>query len=334
MNGALKVGVSGATGMVGRSVVSTLAQAGHSVLALARAPQPALFQGLPAVSFAAADLTTVDPLELQSLCKGLDVLVHAAGFVDPLAGREEVFAVNLGGTRKIFEAATAAGVRQFIHISSLSVITGQEDQFDLDESAPLRRCGEAYADSKVESEEFISKQNGPMVWTILRPGFIYGEGERSWLPRVIASIRGGQAVLVDGGKRQTNVVYAGNLSRAVMLCLLNEKSYGQVFNITDGEPVTKKQLFDAVADACGSPRIKKDLPRWLLQPVCTLVTAFARGASAPVRAGLARFSPAAFRLVAVNQGFSIKKAQTLLGYPDKQCLPFAEAMQLTLKSFK
>lgn len=334
MSTPLRIGVTGATGMVGRSLVSALASAGHAVLALARSPQPALFQGLSNISWAAADLISVEPVDLERLCSGLDVLIHAAGFVDPLAAREEVFAINLGGTKKIFQAAAAAGVKQFIHISSLSVITGQEDQFDLDETAPLRLCGEAYADSKVESEEFITRASSPMVWTILRPGFIYGEGERSWLPRVIASIRGGQAVLVDGGRRQTNVVYAGNLSRAALLCLLNEKSYGQVFNITDGERVTKKQLFDAVADGTGSPRIKRNLPRWFLQPVCTLVTAFAGGASSQVRAGLSRFSPAAFRLVAVNQGFSIKKAQTLLGYPDQHCLPFADAMKITLKSFK
>ena len=50
-------------------------------------------------------------------------------------------------------ASKMAGVKHFIFISSLSVITGQGDQFNVDESAPLRPCGESYADSKIEAEK-------------------------------------------------------------------------------------------------------------------------------------------------------------------------------------
>ena len=46
----------------------------------------------------------------------------------------------------------------------------------------------------------------------------------------------------------TNVVYVGNLSRAVSLSLLNPKAYGQDFNITDGQKISKKDLFDALAE--------------------------------------------------------------------------------------
>jgi len=336
----LRIGITGATGLVGRDLVQYFVKAGFSVRALARKSlaqvswASALGAEYPALQWLEVDIN--DKLGLSQAFKDLDVVVHAAGFVDPLAPRSEIFAVNFEGTKNCFVAANACAVKQFIHVSSLSVITGQGDQYNLDESAPLTLCGESYADSKVAAERYITAQSlDEIKWTVVRPGFIYGPGERSWLPRVIENIAQGKAVLVDGGARETNVVYVGNLTLAIKACLLNSSAFGQVFNITDGEKVTKKDLFDSIADGMNLPRVKKDLPRWILKPVFDTATMIAPLAGAQGRTKLAKFSPGAFRLVAVNQGFSVKKAERMLGYDDKNGRkPFKESMVATLKTFK
>jgi len=308
-----KVGITGATGLVGQALVEELCK-DFQVVAIAR--NAALLDNLVAYTSLVAcipvecRLTDITDLEnLSAAFAGLDVVIHAAGFVDPLAKREAIFAINVGGTDNALKAAALNGLKQFIQISSLSVITGQGDQFNLDESAPLQLCGEAYADSKVEAEKLVCASKIP--YTILRPGFIYGPHERSWLPRVSRAIASGQAMLVDGGIRETNVVYVGNLCSAVKGAILNEKAYNQVFNITDGEKVTKKELFDAIADGLG------------LTPMLPTAS----------QSKLARFSPAAFRLAAVNQGFSIAKAERILDYNSSKRLPFKEGMAVTMKSF-
>ena len=329
------VAVTGATGLVGMAVVKWLSLRGYKVIAVAR-DEEKLKNFLAQLPLSSKSFVAPSPyccaLSQESLTKafaGADIVVHAAGFVSPTADRQVIFDINFGGTRAAFGAAQDAGVKQFIHISSLSVITGQGDQFNLDEEAPLRLCGEAYADSKVETEKWLTSENGACAWTILRPGFIYGVGERSWLPRLIDSISSGKAMLVDGGFRETNLVYADNLSLAVELALGNEKAYRQVFNITDGQKITKKDLFDAVADCLGLSRVKKSIPRWLLFPVAKIVTAATASLPPEKRVQYARFSPGAFRLAAVNQGFSINKAVSVLGYKDT--VPFEAAMRETLK---
>jgi nucleoside-diphosphate-sugar epimerase len=336
------IGVTGATGLVGRALVAELCKT-FAVVAIARdnSALARLVASVESQAIVKPRVCLADVCDLPALEQaftGLDIVIHAAGFVDPLADRQVILAINTGGTANALKAADKAQVQQFIQISSLSVITGQGDQYNLDESAPLQLCGEAYADSKVEAEKLFDATNFHynFAYTILRPGFIYGPGERSWLPRVSRAIASGQAMLVDGGRRETNVVYVGNLVKAVQAAILNEAAYGQVFNITDGEKVSKKQLFDAIADGIGMPRVKKDLPRWLVKPVCQLVTAATanKKMSAEAQAKLARFSPAAFRLAAVNQGFSIAKAERILDYNSSKRISFKDGMDITMKSVK
>jgi nucleoside-diphosphate-sugar epimerase len=171
-----------------------------------------------------------------------------------------------------------------------------------------------------------------MKVTSLRPGFIYGPRERSWMPRLINSISTGKAMLIDGGSKQTNVIYVGNLCTAVELALLNQKSYGQVYNLTDGQVISKKQLFDTIADGLGLPRVTKQVPGAVAKVFCQMVSSVAPMLPVESQRKLARFSRAAFRLAAVNQGFSIKKAESELGYTNR--IPFATGMADTLSTFK
>lgn len=331
---SLKIFVTGATGMVGLHVVQHMLERGHSVTALVRrTSDTSKLKTLPGkLDIRTTELDNAN--NLGNMMKGHDVVIHCAGSVDPHATREEIFGINVGGTEIALRAAIDAGIKQFVHMSSLSVITGQEDQFNVDENAPLRTCGEAYADSKVEAEKLVISLagTGDMKVTILRPGFIYGPGERAWMPRLINNIRTGKAMLIDGGKKETNVIYVGNLCRAAELCLLNEKAYNRVYNLTDGQKVSKKELFDAIADGMGFPRIKRTIPSAIARPVCELVSGIAPMLPPEKRQGLSRFSRAAYRLAGINQGFSIARAEQELGYTNRT--PFPEAMAKTLEAFK
>jgi nucleoside-diphosphate-sugar epimerase len=168
--------------------------------------------------------------------------------------------------------------------------------------------------------------------TSLRPGFIYGPREKSWMPRLITNIKNGKAMLIDGGKRETNVIYIGNLCRAVENSILNSAAFGQVFNLTDGQKISKKQLFDAIADGMGLPRVTKSVPRPLAKLAFAVVSAFVPGMPPEKQQKFSRFSPGAYRLAAVNQGFSVAKAEKELNYTDR--IPFDEGMSRTLEYFR
>jgi nucleoside-diphosphate-sugar epimerase len=327
-----RVFVTGATGMVGFHVVKHLLSAGYEVVAAARSQSKATelqalaIQGQLTIAY----LDLLETSNLAEFMEGCSVVVHCAGSVDPHARREDIMRTNVDGTRNALNAAIKCGAKQFIHMSSLSVITGQEDQFDVDESAPLRYCGEAYADSKVDSEKVVQEHSSQIGTTILRPGFIYGPGERAWMPRLLTNLKNGKVMLIDGGGRQTNVIYVNNLAKAVQLSLLNSKAYAQTYNLTDEQTPTKKELFDTMCDAVGYPRVTKKVPRPVVKVVCDVVSVIAPSLPESARQGLSRFSRAAFRLAAVNQGFSIGKAQRELGYTN--LTPFEQAMKETLKA--
>ncbi len=326
--------ITGATGLVGYQTVLHLLAAGYPVKALVR-PSSDKKQLEALASTQPLTIITGAPLEpaVTAAMAGCLAVVHCAGSVNPHAKPQEIIDTNVGMTRDALQAATKSAVRQFIHISSLSVITAQADQFDVDENAPTTHCGEAYADSKVDAEKVVAEFGaaGKIRTTVLRPGFIYGPGERAWMPRVIENIRAGKAMLIDGGNRQTNVIYVGNLCKAIELALGNERAFGRIYNLTDGDTPTKKELFDTICDGLGLPRITKSVPRVVAGTVCELVSLVAPYLSDQARKDLSRFSRAAFRLAAVNQGFSIARAEQELGYTDR--VPFADAMAKTLATF-
>jgi nucleoside-diphosphate-sugar epimerase len=191
-------------------------------------------------------------------------------------------------------------------------------------------CGEPYADSKVKAEKIITaqKNNGRIAITVVRPGFIYGPRERAWMPQLIDAVAQGRAVLVDGGNKETNVIYIENLNKAIEATLFNEKAYGQIYNLTDGQGITKKQLFDAISKELNLPKVQKKLPSWLVKPVFMTISSIASFLPVASRKKLSRFSMAAYRLIGLNQGFSIVKAETELGYTQR--IPFATGISETL----
>ena len=339
-NASYLVAITGATGLVGGNLASYLLACGYRVRAIGRSKEKleelkrSLEPAPDADSLEIAVSEITDPTYLDKAFTGCDVVVHAAGSVDPYGSRESIFKTNLGGTKNALSTAIACNVKHFIHVSSLSVITGQDDMYNVDESAPLRSCGESYADSKVEAERWVMEHSREedIEVTSVRPGFIYGPGERAWLPRLIASIEGGKAMLIDGGSKETNVIYVENLSRAIEKAILNSTAYGQVYNLTDGAKITKKQLFDAIADGMGLPRVEKRIPGAVAKTACEVISTLAPFLPVEKQRSLSRFSRAAFRLAGINQGFSIAKAEKELGYVKR--ISFEEGMRTTLEAFK
>ncbi len=332
----LRIAVTGATGLVGSHLSEYLAQKGYQVRALVHSTANAepfidRWSNLN-IEMRQADIVNSD--ELKQALTDVDIVIHAAGIVDPYASPEQITAVNVTGCQSVLNTAIQLKMKQFIFISSLSVITGNNDQYNATESAPLALCGEAYADSKVKAEQLVNSNayKDKIAITIIRPGFIYGPRERAWLPQLIKAIASGKAILVDHGKKETNVVYIENLSRVIATTLLNAKAYGQIYNLTDGQGITKKQLFDSISDGLNLPRVTKNLPSWLVKPVFTVLSTFVSTMSLDQKKQLSRFSRAAYRLIGINQGFSIAKAQRDLDYTDP--IPFSTGMANTLKYFQ
>jgi len=332
----MQIAVTGASGLVGSHLVEFLAAQGYSVTAIVRS-QKSIAPFLRHWQEGGVCVCQADVNDLASLLEAFrnaDVVVHAAGIVDPYGKRTHIFKTNVEGSKNAIKAAQQNKVKQFIFISSLSVITGRHDQFNTKEDAPYQESGEAYADSKIEAERLvrtaIEKDRFPA--TILRPGFIYGPREKAWLPRLINSIATRKAMLVDGGLKETNVVYVENVSRAIAAAIEQPASIGQIYNLTDGPGITKKDLFDTLSMGLRLPRVEGKVSGVLARAFCETISTIAPILPVDTQRKLSRYSRAAFRLVGQNQGFSIQKAERDLGYVNR--VPFAQGMEQTLMYFR
>ncbi len=334
-----RVFVTGASGLVGLNFIESLiADHGSRAVAAVRsttntAPLHEIasrFEGRLEIVQAPLE----DELSLYQGMRGCDAVVHAAATIDPNGNGKNLRAVNVEGTQNALNAAIKAGVKHFVHISSLAVITGEEDKYNVTEAEPLRHCREAYANSKIDAELIVMQEQGKgrIEVTSLRPGFIYGPHEQAWMPRLMQALKNGRALVVGGGIKQTNVIYVKNLSRAISLALLNSVAYGQVYNLTDGQLVTKKQLFDTVADELGLPRARIHISVGFAKFICELSSFAAPWAPPFVEPLLSRYSRPAFRLAAINQGFDISKAERELGYTER--IDFSVGMSETLRAWK
>ena len=337
MMSKIKVFVTGATGMVGLHLVQFLLSKGHQVVACLRQSSrkdmlTRLIDQYPGqLSYVIADIT--QPEELSAHMTDCQSVIHTAAAIETLNSPEYLRTVNVNGTNNVLKSAITAGVKHFVHISSLSVITGDQDQYGIDESHSPVYCREAYANSKIDAEKIVMSELGQnqIQVTVLRPGFIYGPYERSWMPKLIKAIKNRRAMLVGNTMKETNVIYVENLCWAINSALLNTTAYGQIYNLTDGQLVTKKLLFDTICDQLNLPRVTLTIPTFAARLLVESSSLIAPIAPIYLKTRLDRYSRAAFRLVAVNQGFDISKAERELGYTNR--IPFAEGMSKTLATW-
>ena len=117
----------------------------------------------------------------------------------------------------------APGFKRWIQISSLGVYPGR-DHHGTDETAEIDIGGlDGYTRTKAEAEIVLrTHMDRGFPAVILRPGFIYGPGDRHVLPRIIEKLRAGKMKLIGDGRKLLNDTYVGNLVEAVLLALVSE----------------------------------------------------------------------------------------------------------------
>ncbi len=236
--------------------------------------------------------------------------------------------VNVEGLFHLLDACRGRPLTRFVHLSSLGVYASRH-HYGTDESEPLpAQHVDGYTQSKVEAEHlalsYQSKHGVPVV--ILRPGFIYGPRDRTVLPQLIAGLRAGQVRWIGGGRAALNSIYVGNLVDAIFLALDRPGVVGKVFNLTDGEAVSKRRFIETLADGVGVPRPPwLGVPFWLARFLAGWMESRARIAH---HTQPPRLTQARLKFLGFNLDFSIARARRELGYAPTTT--FAEGMARTV----
>ncbi|MCC6420550.1 MAG: NAD-dependent epimerase/dehydratase family protein [Gemmataceae bacterium] len=322
--------VTGATGFIGGHVAEALVRRGWAVSTLARPSSATTLLDELGVTVHRGDLT--DTRAVREAVAEVDGIVHCAAKVGDWGPVDEYRAVNVEGLRHLLDACKGQALSRFIHLSSLGVYAARHHH-GTDETEPLpRKHADGYTQSKVEAEQLALRYERdfgvPVV--VLRPGFVYGPHDRTVMPRIIENLRRG-TIRYPGarGARALNTIYVGNLVQAVFLALENDRAVGQVYNLTDGEFVSKRRFIEAIADAMGLPRPQGAPPLWVARILTWFSETWARlrGAKeAPL------FTKARLKFMGLNLDFSIEKARRELNYQPRT--PFDDAMYETMKWYK
>lgn len=295
--------VTGATGFVGKALISRLLMDHYSVLALVRRNGVKLKAGVKSI---VSDLSGLDGLGTNVL-DGVDVVVHCAARAHVMSDDSaecyfEYSKVNRDATLTLASMAAEANVKRFVFVSSIKV-NGESTQTNHPfkpevGSAPI----DPYGLSKYEAERGlmkIAKETGMEV-VIVRPPLVYGPGVKGNFASMVKWIKKGVPLPLGAIHNQRSLVALDNVVDFVALCADPQKSpkaANEVFLISDGEDVSIAELLKKIAKA-------QNKRAWLL-PIPTGIIKFV--------AKLLGKGGVADRLVG-NLQVDSSKAKSLLGW--------------------
>jgi len=206
----------------------------------------------------------------------VDEVIHLAARVhvmndDPAESLEKFREVNVEGTRRLAECATAAGAKRFIFMSSIKV-NGEETNTEKrrdknsaniskeeDDPHPV----DAYGMSKWEAEKILREieTKSGMEVTILRSPLIYGPGVKANFLKLIQLVDKG--IPLPFGRIQNRRSFLGltNLVDLICCCLEHPAAAGETFMASDGEDVSTPELLNRIAYALEKPCRMLPIPK-------------------------------------------------------------------------
>jgi len=263
-NTSLRIGVSGANGLVGRALCKHLHGQGHSVVALSRRNPH-----LPGVFWQrVADID--GKTQWGSALTGLHAVVHCAGHAHQMGAGADTnpdtyFRVNTDGTYALVSAAHAAGVKRFVLVSSVKAL-GEATPID----APWHAHSEphpvdAYGSSKWAAEQALAAWREQIEVVIVRPPLVYGPGVGANFARLMNAVQRGWPLPLGGIDNRRAMVSLGNLTDLLALCVTHPYAPGQTFMVSDGQDLSTPDWARAIGRAAGRPARLLTVPSVLLR---------------------------------------------------------------------
>ena len=253
--------VTGGTGFVGGRLVAILRRHGARVRGLAR-PASAIPADWEGVETAPGDLA--DAAGLARACAGMETVFHVAGFAHADAADTPEFAArhwaaNAEATFNLLDAAVAAGVRRFVFVSSVKAVGEPgprcvDERWDAPPETPYGRAKRAAEERALA----VGRETGLSV-AILRPALVYGPGMKGNLPRLIAAVRRGWCPPLPETGNRRSLVHVDDLARALLLAAAQPAAAGQTYFVTDGRPLSGRELYVVLRRA-----LELSIPRWTL----------------------------------------------------------------------
>ena len=258
--------VTGASGFVGRHLLTSLGAAGYAVRAAVR----------PSSRVGAADLIEIvrvpnfeEGLDWAPVLRGVSAVVHLAALAHTQADVTEQHydRVNRAATKALADAAAKAGVAHFVFVSSIRAQSGPSADHVLDESdAPCPV--DAYGRSKLAAEAAVAAAGMPC--TIFRPVLVYGPQVRGNMARLVRLAASRLPLPIGALKNRRSVLAVDNLVAAIRLALAEPPAGRDTYVIADPDPISTADIITAMRAAMGRRPGLIALPAPLVLGLCRM----------------------------------------------------------------
>ncbi len=312
----MKALVTGATGFVGSQVAAALVRRGDHVRVLRRKTSSMIaLDGLD------VECVFGDILERESVdaaVRGCDVVFHVAAVSSYWrARREEVYRVNLEGTRTVLDACLAAGIPRMVYTSSVAALGAPRNGRPADETQSLGRDEErwAYAHSKhLAEQEVLAAVAHGLSAVIVNPAIVIGPGDHNQISGslIVEMAKWPLPAAPPGGVSVADIdaVVQGHLAAA-------ERGRTGERYILGGENLTYNEITAVIAEIVGRRAPRWTIPAWVLPPAAAALDMTNHFVARPIASG------DQLRLSAHNVFFDSGKAIRELNY---HILPFRDAV--------
>jgi nucleoside-diphosphate-sugar epimerase len=245
--------------------------------------------------------------------EGCEVVAHCAAQAREWAPPGAYYETNVIGTKRLLEAARRSGVRRFIHISTDSVLLAGAPLRAVSELSPLPETTPYdYAATKAEGElTVIAANDPPMFETVaIRPCLVWGPGDTTILPEIREMVAKGQFLWLGGGKQTISTTNINNLTAGIQLAM-TQPCAGEVFYITDEEPVQMRAFLSGYLGANGVDLPGRSVPTKVAAMAAWTIEWIWRRFWPGQKPPLTRL---AVELLSLDHYISTDKARRILGY--------------------
>jgi nucleoside-diphosphate-sugar epimerase len=317
--------VTGGGGYTGQALVAHLVGRGVGVRALVRRPSQSHQPNLAGAEIVVGDVR--DRAVIESALEGVDTVYHlAAVFRKAGVPDSEYRTVHVDATKQLVECAAAAGVKRFVHCSTVGV-HGDVGNAPANEDAALRPM-DIYQETKLEGEQIAVRtaEHVNLPLTVVRPGPIYGPRDRRLL-KMIGGVARRRFVLVGDGSPRFQMVYIQDLVEGIRLAGECPKAVGRTYILAGNEAPTLKELVGEIAEVAQVTAPRWHLPVWPVWVAGVLCEAIC----VPLR-----IEPPIFRrrvkFFTSSRWFDTSRARAELGYTPKTSL--RDGLSRTLQSYR
>jgi nucleoside-diphosphate-sugar epimerase len=303
--------VTGGSGFIGGRLIERLVADGHTVRALARSESAAAKVSERGAEPVRGDLA--DRAAMRAGSEGCEFAFHAAAKLGDWGARAEFEQGNVVGTANALAACAEAGVRRFVHVGTEAALMAGQPLIDVDELSPLRPDSPAlYSATKAMAERLVldANRDGSFETVVVRPRFVWGAGDTTLLPAMVAMVNAGRFAWVGGGRNRTSATHVGNVVQGLVLGAERGRP-GNAYFVTDGEPVQFREFVTELLATQGVTAPSRTVPIPVARALAVGGEAAWRVLPLPGQPPLTRF---AYWVTSQDCTIQIDKARTDLGY--------------------